>query len=268
MHTPSLDHTASHFAPPPAHNKAANQITPLHSPSPQARPTVAHRVRGVMLHRIGKGIQRQIYCQWRSYGLKRDITVPFQAPPCRIPLLIRELRPSDVPHILPLDTSHLPRHEQREVEVRRAHLAADIPTCFVAIDLRTHTPCFLQWLMGPDQNDRIRKFFKGRFPRLAFDEALLENAYTPPHYRSLAIMPHAMALIAARARAQGARHVLTFVQHDNIPSLKGCVRAGFRPGLLRVDTRMLCGLIRNRKFFQLPKDMSFPFEQTAQKTPT
>jgi hypothetical protein len=245
MHSPSLDHTVSRLA----------------------HKTVAHTLHKISLHRISRGIQRQLFSQWRSYGLQRDVTVPFQAPPCRIPVVIRQLHTSDVPHILPLDTSHLPHHEQREIEVRRALLAADIPTCFVAIDLINNAPCFLQWLMGPDQNDRIRKFFKGRFPRLAADEALLENAYTPPHYRSLAIMPHAMALIAARARAQGARQVLTFVHHDNIPSLKGCVRAGFRPGLLRVDTRILCGLIRSRKFSQLPRDISFPFEQTAQKTP-
>ena len=41
-----------------------------------------------------------------------------------------------------------------------------------------------------------------------------------------------MAQIAERGTDLGARWVITFVTVDNIPSLKGCQRAGFVPYLL------------------------------------
>jgi RimJ/RimL family protein N-acetyltransferase len=81
----------------------------------------------------------------------------------------------------------------------------------------------------------LRAYFKGIFPRLAPDEALLEGAYTPAQYRGLGIMPAAMARIAEHGVAIGARWVVTFVSDDNIPSLKGCDRAGFSPFVRRVE---------------------------------
>jgi GNAT superfamily N-acetyltransferase len=110
---------------------------------------------------------------------------------------------------------------------------------FVAIDSRSDTPCYVQWLFGPRDNDFIQKL--GGFPVLSAHEALLENAYTPPPYRGLGIMSVAMARIAERASEFGARHVLTFVGEQNIASLKGCQRAGFHPHMLH-----------HRTSFQLP----------------
>lgn len=46
-------------------------------------------------------------------------------------------------------------------------------------------------------------------------------------------MPHAMAKIAEKGKDLGARRVVTFVAHDNLPALKGCKRAGFSPYLVR-----------------------------------
>jgi RimJ/RimL family protein N-acetyltransferase len=83
----------------------------------------------------------------------------------------------------------------------------------------------VQWLLGVRDNDFIARL--GGFPALEADQALLENAYTPPAFRGLGIMPAAMAAIAEHASELGARYVLTFVDQHNIASLKGCQRAGF-----------------------------------------
>jgi len=56
-----------------------------------------------------------------------------------------------------------------------------------------------------EEHERIQYFFKGRFPILANDEVLLENAYTPLDYRNKGIMPAAMALVAEKALENGAR---------------------------------------------------------------
>ena len=61
-----------------------------------------------------------------------------------------------------------------------------------------------------------------------------------------------MALIAERGGDIGAREVITFVNLENIPSLKGCQRAGFHPDLLHHRTRLAFGLITRDHFERLP----------------
>jgi RimJ/RimL family protein N-acetyltransferase len=118
----------------------------------------------------------------------------------------------------------------------------------VAVDLEREKPCYMQWLMGSSCNDAIQSFFSGRFPILTADQALLENAYTPPSYRGQGIMSAAMSLIALKAKELGCRYVLTFVSQDNTASLKGCEKAGFYPFMVRRDSHLLFRLIRRRKF--------------------
>ena len=73
---------------------------------------------------------------------------------------------------------------------------------------------------------------------------------TPQAYRGRHIMPAAMARIAEKATALGARRVITFVADDNVPSLKGCARAGFAP----VSARHL----RRRLFRTIVEPMVVP----------
>lgn len=209
---------------------------------------------------IGNKLFGQLHQEWLSYGLRRDlldIQQPFKA---RIPLSIRALQQDDIRHVLPVDDPSLDRKERLEVRSRREHLENDIPTPYVAVDLRTDTPCFIQWLMGPEHNDKIQSFFKGRFPILESNEMLLENAYTPVAYRNKGIMPAAMAMIAERAAQLGRRYVITFVLHDNVPSLKGCTKAGFQPYLIRRDTQALFNLFKRRQFTRISNTFSFPHE--------
>jgi len=186
-----------------------------------------------------------------NYGLRRDLSVPIEHPVARIPISVRPMRAEDLDLLLPDDPS-LPPQERMEANWRRA-FARNVGTGgYVAIDARDGSPCYMQWLLRPEQND-----FIGRlkiFPLLEQDEALLENAYTPPSHRGLGIMSAAMALIAEQAAGFGARYVMTFVGHDNIASLKGCRRAGFSPDMLHVRHDNLFGLIRRNRFERLPED--------------
>lgn len=212
---------------------------------------------------LGKRLVRTLHQRWLSYGLRKDITQPFSIPTARIPLAVRELEAADIPLLLPEETSSLDRKEQQEIAIRRKHLAAKIPRCYVAVDLRSNTPCFIQWLMGPQHNDQIQKIFHGRFPVLGDGEALLEDAYTPVRYRGKGIMPTAMAMIAGRAIELGCHSVITFVAHDNTPSLKACRKAGFVPYLTRRDSRTFFQLWGTRSFESLAEGFSLPFEKSG-----
>jgi len=130
--------------------------------------------------------------------------------------------------------------------------AKRIAGAFVAVDERDGRPCYIQWLFGAADNDFIRRL-RG-FPQLAADEALLEGAYTPASHRGLGIMPAAMGLIAEKAETIGARYVITFVDQNNIPSLKGCQRCGFSPDLLHRLVGLGFGLFRRDSFTKLAAD--------------
>jgi RimJ/RimL family protein N-acetyltransferase len=211
--------------------------------------------------RVGK----RIYSETIAYGLRRDLQIPFPSPAAKIPISVRKLVDCDVPILLP-DESTLDSRTSWEIRTRRAQHQTQIPQCYVAVDERARTPCYFQWLMGPSHNAEIQSFFEGSFPVLGPDEALLEGAYTPPQYRGMGIMAAAMAQIAERALQFNARYVITFVASDNVPSLKGCVKAGFVPYVER-RTRHLVLAVRH-SFTILPTGFLMPYQRAESRKAT
>ena len=168
----------------------------------------------------------------RSLGLRRDLTVRFNPPSAKVPITIRPLAPSD--DLSALDPRQ-PGISSEEMYWRLAQqrlLKSGLETCYVAIDPNGRV-CFMQWMIPASQNDRVRETFGNLYPTLGPDEALLEGAFTPETSRGLGVMSAAMAQIAERARQDGAHWVITFVDENNVASVKGCLRAGFSPYVTR-----------------------------------
>jgi GNAT superfamily N-acetyltransferase len=180
-----------------------------------------------------RNLRRRVYSTSRSFGLRRDLTSPYDVPTADIALSIRPLEQADVGILL--DTMQSPSRQEMEDRVSRILLVKrGLPTCFVAVDA-SGTPCFMQWLILPDQNTRLQSIFHGGFPILEPDEALLEDTYTHPRFRGKHIMAHATGLIAEQARQRGIRWLLTFVHESNSVSLKANERAGFDPYVVRKE---------------------------------
>jgi len=200
-----------------------------------------------------KRVARRLWSRSTAYGLRRDLEVPVALPTAKIPIEIRKLIDSDIPALL-RDLPDVDADTRWEIRLRHAHLKSGIPQCYVAVDQRTDTPCYFQWLMGATHNREIQTFFHGTYPMLRTNEALLENAYTPVQCRGMGIMAAATARIAERALDIGARYVITFVDQHNVPSLKGCKKAGFAPYVERHEQRIL---FHSRiSFDPLPEDFS------------
>ncbi|MFB3925432.1 MAG: GNAT family N-acetyltransferase [Syntrophales bacterium] len=181
-----------------------------------------------------KEIKRRLHSEDTYFGLRRDLSVPFDSPEAKVPIDIRPLRKNDLSIIFGSSGRGLTAHELKDHMRRNLLLRANIPTCYAAV-IHDDTPCYIQWLIGPEHNEQIQKHFKGGFPPLGPDEALLEGAYTPPAYRGLGIMSRAMSMIAEKAVEFGARRAITFVCYDNISALKGCRSAGFVPFTIRTS---------------------------------
>jgi hypothetical protein len=121
--------------------------------------------------------------------------------------------------------------------------------------------CFIQWLIGQDQNDKVFAFFGGEYLRLKQGEMLMENAYTPAKHRGKRVMPCAMSQIAEVGTKLNAKRIFTYVGEDNIGSLKGCKRAGFMPYLMRTERWRF--FRRSMDFNLLPPGTPYPFDRTA-----
>lgn len=170
-------------------------------------------------------MRQRLHSDFTRVQLRRDLAQPVRVPPARIPVTVRPLAERDR-QAFSSARDGLVGSEEHEWWLRARMLEAGLGTCYVAADPDGQLT-YMQWVLPPSRNNEIQEYFRGLFPRLQSDEALLEGAYTFPAYRGLRIMPCAMAQIAERAADSGARWAVTFVGVDNEPSLKGCERAGF-----------------------------------------
>ncbi len=188
--------------------------------------------------------KRKIYSTRYWYGLKRYLVDDFQNPKAKINITVRPLEERDLAYLL--DISGLTEKEAKQINYQRKLVDSNLQTCYVAVT-EDDKPCYMQWLVGPSDNAKILTTFKGLFPQLRSNEALLEGAYMHPAYRGLGIMPDAMCQIAEKATDIGSSEVITFVKIDNIPSLKGCKSCGFSPYSLLKETWLL-----KRKYITMP----------------
>ena len=177
-------------------------------------------------------VRHRVYSNTASLGLRRDLTVMFPAPKAKLPVQVRPLASGEALAFLDVGRPGLSDSQVYDRLAQQRLLRSGIRTCHIALD-PSGKPCYMQWLIDPSENDRVRAFFGSLYPRLGPDEALLEGAYTPDEYRGQGIMASAMAQIAERGRERGARWVITFVDESNPASLKGCERAGFTPYVRR-----------------------------------
>jgi GNAT superfamily N-acetyltransferase len=185
-----------------------------------------------------KALLREFKKRYKSerlhYGLARDLSHPFPNPSAKIPVAVRPLRDEDIPRLLGLHALQLSDRGPYVRMHRLNFIEVGIGTCFVGVT-ENDQPCYMQWLIPARDNTQIQKYFRGTFPILKPDEALLEYAFTPERWQGQGIMPAAMAQITEKARDFGARRVITFVESSNVPALKGCRKAGFVPYLARLD---------------------------------
>ena len=176
-------------------------------------------------------IAYRVYSDSVSLGLRRDLRVPFTGPTAKIPITVRPLQDSD--DLSGLDPAPgLSADDAYARLVQRRLLRSRLQTCYVAI-APEGKPCYMQWIIPPSENPRLRAVFGNLYPVLGPEEALLEGAYTFDAYRGKGIMGAAMTQVAEQAARFGGRWVVTFVDERNQASVKGCLRAGFSPYVKR-----------------------------------
>jgi RimJ/RimL family protein N-acetyltransferase len=122
-----------------------------------------------------------------------------------------------------------------ELAQREHFCRAGVSTLYVAVS-DAGEPIYAQWLIRMSEQDALHHATKGLFPPLGEGEALVEAAYTFVAYRRLGAMADGMYQLLLRAREAGDRCVFTYVDADNVPSLRGCAKAGFVPDHVRENS--------------------------------
>ena len=206
-------------------------------------------VKPAMLPIVADRMAKRLWSTRQAIGFRRDLAQPFVPPAAAIPIGIVELGPDELPGMLDPRLTSAGELDILECASRRALWARHFGRCFVAT-APDGQACFVQWLFDQRDNAALARHFGDSFPSLRHDETLLEGAYTTAAFRGMRIMPAAMARIAEHGTDTGARFVHTFVGIENLPSLKGCVRAGFAPHQWR--TQRLRLLSRDTGFAPLP----------------
>lgn len=196
---------------------------------------VRHLVTSGQAGKIPGVVRHKCWSRTVSFGLRRDLTIPFTAPAAAIPIQVRPATERDYQVLFDANEPGVPLEEQHERRDRWLEVQAGMLKNFVAVT-DDDQPCYFQSLLYPNRNDWLRDVWREDFPQLQPHQVLMEGALTPTRFRGRKIMPSAMARIAEAAATDTATEAITFVDSANIPSLKGCVRAGFTPYCHRVVT--------------------------------
>jgi RimJ/RimL family protein N-acetyltransferase len=101
--------------------------------------------------------------------------------------------------------------------------------CYIARTVDTNEPCFMHFIIYPEDDKKVKGRFREWFPKLKEDEVLVEAAYTFEKFRGNRLHPAILADLLRICQEKGFRRVFAQVEKDNIASLKGAVRAGLVP---------------------------------------
>lgn len=177
-------------------------------------------------------LKKEIRSEEICYGFRRDLAAPVEPPGASMPIRLRIFEKNDIEGLFDFKQAGTTPKAIMDRLRRLVFIDAGIPSCYVGI-APDGSPCYIQWLITPQANERVQSYFKGYFPPLADNEVMLEGVFIPEKFRGKKIMPFAMSQIAEKGKSLGARWAVTYVPDHNLPSIKGVLQAGFKPFLLR-----------------------------------
>jgi hypothetical protein len=191
----------------------------------------------------------RLYSRHIAIGVRRDLNVPHDPGPARIPLEVRQLRPGDDLSLV-ADVPGLTVKAAGERANQRWLLSSDLPAPWVAVDPEG-TVLFMIWMLMAQDNARIRALWGKQLPELQPDEAIIEGPFSAQSHRGLRVM-HAIQPIVESARDFGVRYVMGFISETNIPQLTVALQGAFYPFAKR-EMRWLFYRLRVR-FLPLSED--------------
>lgn len=183
-----------------------------------------------------KWLKHKFYLKSLYYGLKRELDGCIYSVPSRLEYSLHIASPSEMVELFQL-LSNENKDSIMEVVLRKIFYDHSLTNCYLARATANNEPCYIQWMILPEENPEAQRFLRQGYPQIASNEVMLEHAYTFKKYRGQGIMGSVMAKLATIAQERGYQQIITYVSKDNIASLKGCEKAGFQKFRLWQEAR-------------------------------
>ena len=170
---------------------------------------------------------RQFYCRDAQVGMAVDLET-YERPDvsCRIQYDLRPATPADMDEVWQL--VHTESKESIEILLYMKWLyQCGFRNWYVARTTETSEICFVDSVIGPEDNAVLEKHFKGWFPQLKEGEVLVEGAYAVEKYRGQGITTCANVDINLLCKRQGYKTIILYLNKNNFPSLKLAEKMGF-----------------------------------------
>ncbi len=183
-------------------------------------------------------LEHRLYLKSSYYGLKRILNDEIYSLPCKLEYdlhLASSQEMAEVFLLLSLDNPH----SIMELVHRKIFYDQGLANCYLARTKITNEPCYIQWMVSSKDMSLSKGRVRDCYPPINQDEVMLEHAYTFKKYRSQGLMGSVMVKLADRAKAEGYQQMITYVETDNVASLKGCEKAGFHKYCLWQESRVL-----------------------------
>lgn len=178
---------------------------------------------------FGYQLRRQIYSRHIQIGLTKELEETVRAPVAsNTGYYIRLASPQDMEESFQKASTES-KESARLLLSRKWLYHRGLRNWYIARTVATDEPCFIQGVIQPEENEFIEARLKNWFPRLQEDEILLEGAYTFEKYRGNRLHPVVLADILDIYCKRGFHRVITYIEKNNIASLKGAARLGFIP---------------------------------------
>ncbi len=187
---------------------------------------------------ILRKVRNRIYSSTEYHGLLRDLSQPISAIETLLPTRIRALDSEYLPLLFNIHAPGLSSLEVTDRLYRQALFTAGLRSPYVAVT-REGRPCAAMWLIPASENRNLAEVSNGAFPVLRDDEMLLEGLFTLNEFRHKRIMLASVTEALSIAKVAGARTVLSFVEHENLASLRCLRRAGFNDHLVKRESWFL-----------------------------
>ena len=116
--------------------------------------------------------------------------------------------------------------DRREILGRILFYERGFRNCFVMkVDSKI---AYFQWILYPDENVNIRKYFKNTFYSLNEHQVMIENAFTFPEFRGRGYLPFVSRLLLNKAKEDGYKSAIGYIRTDKITSLNEFFKMGFK----------------------------------------
>ena len=200
-------------------------------------------------------VKWRVYHRVTYFGLEKNLSEPDAVVESRLPYSLKLATPEDIRELYSLVKTG-DKGGMFERMKRIWFYNFGFHHCYVARSREDNNICYVQWTISARDNKAEIEQYKTSFSfsRLGNEDIQLEHAYTFEKYRGKNIMPAVMNDLFQIARERGFKRVVTYVESDNIASLKGCDKVGFKK-FEEVHRQRFLSLSRYRIIrFGLPAD--------------